>query len=397
MDYSVFIAGNLAPIFGLIILTLMLRYNTSLEPHVRRAFAVLSGMALLELVVYNLELWTAAWPEPSTLRVLLSAIGYSIRPAIVYLIIYINDRNGRRWERRLLAIPCVVGVLIAFSAFFSDAAYYYDSANQFHRGPLGYFSLVIIAFNLLLLVPLAVRNQRAQSREAHDRLEFAVLAICILYICAAMAFEALFNIRSIGRSATVFSAIFYFMYFQTKQYNDSVRAISSHAHEELSLDRLTGVYNKRGFAERVSGELAAHSGGQALLFMDVDRFKDINDSYGHLAGDAVLKGIATALKVFFRSDDVIGRFGGDEFYVFINDISEGSLDQRLSELVQAIGQERFGPDRNIPVTLSIGAICFTGERDADLTELLDIADKALYEVKDREGNGYSVKIYRKMS
>lgn len=86
---------------------------------------------------------------------------------------------------------------------------------------------------------------------------------------------------------------------------------------QRDVDHLTGVFNRRGFEERIAGRLG--KGGHALLLCDIDKFKSINDQYGHDVGDIVLKVVARQLELSLRAGDILGRMGGEEFAVFLPD------------------------------------------------------------------------------
>ena len=150
------------------------------------------------------------------------------------------------------------------------------------------------------------------------------------------------------------------------------------------IDDLTGLYNRRGFADL--GEqylkLARRSGrGVTLVYLDLDRFKTINDSLGHHVGDRALIRIADILKATFRRSDIIARLGGDEFAVLALEASTESsetLIARLRERVEAFN--RSGPDP-FRLSVSIGMTRHEGDMRVRLEELVAEADNAMYEEK----------------
>lgn len=147
-------------------------------------------------------------------------------------------------------------------------------------------------------------------------------------------------------------------------------------------DALTGLYNKgavRTLAEEKIGK--TENGYHALMIIDVDHFKNINDNYGHLCGDKVLSEVANVLQSNFRSTDLVGRIGGDEFLVFMSDISELEVftkraNQLLRELKEIIPQENADH-----VDCSIGVAVDSYDK-ADYMELFRKADQALYTKKN---------------
>jgi diguanylate cyclase (GGDEF)-like protein len=150
-------------------------------------------------------------------------------------------------------------------------------------------------------------------------------------------------------------------------------------------DELTGLYNRRGFmavAERQL-KLGRRSGRGMLLFvMDVDRLKQINDSFGHFEGDRALKRTAEVLEETFRDSDVVARLGGDEFAVLAIEASghsEASIKTRLFECLKAISAEQS----RYEISLSLGVARFDPNSRTSIGELMVKADQAMYEQKRR--------------
>lgn len=165
------------------------------------------------------------------------------------------------------------------------------------------------------------------------------------------------------------------------------------AHEELSrvaaLDPLTGLANRREFMDRAKQELARKertSESLSILLVDLDHFKDVNDRYGHQAGDAALKMFAERSQVALRPSDTIGRIGGEEFAVLLPGIDlEGA--RRVGERIRREVQDRplEVQDQRVPLTVSIGS-AEVGTDGATLDECLKIADQRLYQAKQRGRN-----------
>ena len=148
-------------------------------------------------------------------------------------------------------------------------------------------------------------------------------------------------------------------------------------------DALTGLYNRGAYDDL----LLEHTQDVALLLIDVDYFKTVNDTYGHNTGDAVLKKVADLIEHSFRNTDYPCRVGGDEFAVIMTDIHP-TLKHVVADKVEAVAKALSeGGDGLPPVTLSIG-IAFSG-REMTPAELYKAADKALYDVKERGRNGYA--------
>lgn len=158
-------------------------------------------------------------------------------------------------------------------------------------------------------------------------------------------------------------------------------------HEEIYkmtiVDNLTQIHNKRYLYEALEREITRarrHDRSLALLLFDIDYFKNINDQYGHLAGDHVLRELADAVKLRIRRDEVFARYGGEEFVIVLPETTlEGA--QALAESIRAKVEEHDFTFQNerIPVTISIGCAVLTGDEVAN--DLIRRADEMLYEAK----------------
>ena len=121
----------------------------------------------------------------------------------------------------------------------------------------------------------------------------------------------------------------------------------------------------------------------AVIFVDIDDFKQVNDTMGHVVGDDVICWFAKRVLGAFRHTDIVARYGGDEFVVFVNGIGREELGKRLRQLCESFRYPYRNGEMEYPVSGSIGAAMFPDDGKSYL-ELLDCADSALYEAK-RQG------------
>lgn len=163
--------------------------------------------------------------------------------------------------------------------------------------------------------------------------------------------------------------------------------IISDLKEKAELDGLTGIYN-RGTLDQMTEEAcrhARHSGEPvALGILDVDFFKKFNDTYGHSAGDTILKLIAAAMKKMSRPTDIVGRLGGEEFVFLLpgQKLQEGQhFAERLRLEIETLGQLLHRRFPRCQLTASIGITASATGSDAFRDQLLKMADRALYRAK----------------
>ena len=158
-------------------------------------------------------------------------------------------------------------------------------------------------------------------------------------------------------------------------------------------DALTGLYNKGTAKELVSEAIISNAKDNklaAMIMIDLDHFKDVNDTFGHAAGDKLLEDVGKVLNDSFKGRDIVGRMGGDEFMVFITDIkSEDDAVMISARLNKMLTKKILKSDGEVTVTASIGiAVC-----DSSITEyekLFERADSALYKTKEGGRNGKTI-------
>ena len=173
------------------------------------------------------------------------------------------------------------------------------------------------------------------------------------------------------------------------------------AREELRFhathDALTAVWNRKGIMDLLTHELArAHRTGEplGLMMIDLDHFKAVNDTYGHAAGDAVLKDLANRLVNSVRTYDLVGRYGGEEFLVILSNTSLDEVKRRAHRLCAVVAETpvRF-QSYKVSVTISVGATEAPGDCDILQSRLLHIADLAMYRAKEGGRNRVESQMY----
>ncbi len=162
---------------------------------------------------------------------------------------------------------------------------------------------------------------------------------------------------------------------------------------QVSLDSLTGLKNRRRFEEdlRMAMARSRRDGTTgAVLMLDLDRFKQVNDSHGHPAGDRVIEEIAAVLRDRTRESDVLARIGGDEFAIVLPRCSLGEARVVAESITEAIAEHRNGDRDSGPVTASVGVAMFGDDPRTSLESVISEADTAMYAAKDGGRDGVRV-------
>jgi diguanylate cyclase (GGDEF)-like protein/PAS domain S-box-containing protein len=169
------------------------------------------------------------------------------------------------------------------------------------------------------------------------------------------------------------------------------KELEGHLEHLVDHDFLTGLFNGRHFDQALAHEIrsaARYRSGGAVLLVDLDHFKAVNDQFGHKAGDDLLKTVAAALRGRIRETDVLARLGGDEFGIIVPQVDAEQAELVAEGIVNALGrQTAMLAEHQIPVTASVGVALFDGLTNI---EILAAADLAMYEAKEAGRNRFAV-------
>lgn len=241
----------------------------------------------------------------------------------------------------------------------------------------------------LIVIPLL----SAVMIDRLERLAVVNLLFTAAYCCLVMAYKAK---RLIGYEAFsilvafVLSLLFHdaiqsgmirrmLTEAKNKELIERLRLAGDDLRTKAETDMMTGLYNRSALIERVQTALMRmQSGVSALCILDIDNFKEVNDTYGHQRGDEILTGIAHMMKNAFQLTDMVGRLGGDEFMVYLSGFEEQKqLLQRMEDFHRSLA---VSAENSQPISTSIGVAIIT-DHTIGFDELYKQADAALYEAK----------------
>jgi diguanylate cyclase (GGDEF)-like protein/PAS domain S-box-containing protein len=212
----------------------------------------------------------------------------------------------------------------------------------------------------------------------------ALQVACVPHLAAD---GAVLGFYMLGNDVTALKRAQEDLRFAAIQLQHDARRLEFLAHH----DALTGLPNRAMFLERAREAVAharRHDKTAALLFVDLDSFKQVNDSLGHDVGDGLLEVIASRLRACVRGDDFIARIGGDEFCVLLQDIAEPREAAAVAQkLIHELGKDYRIDEHEISCGASIGIACVPQDGN-DVATLLRLADAAMYRAKEAGRNGY---------
>ncbi|MEG1913267.1 MAG: GGDEF domain-containing protein, partial [Cloacibacillus sp.] len=160
------------------------------------------------------------------------------------------------------------------------------------------------------------------------------------------------------------------LYHQLQEYNK--------LRELANRDSLTGLYNKNYFYANLAREVGTPD-AKWIFFIDLDDFKRVNDKLGHLMGDRIIRGVANILRGIFGEEAVVGRFGGDEFFVLLKNVSERIVRERAEEICSSLCFRYDNNAKRVEVHASVGVFMFSEKMEVE--EVMHCADEALYHAK----------------
>ena len=324
------IQKNYVIFFEFIGVLVMLGISAHVPPRMKRL--TFTGILLLfiELVVYTVELWTQDFETLSLARPLLTAVKYSIYPYILFVLTMITVKSQLSWQKNfLILLPATIAVPFYFTSQWTHLVCYYSETNVWAPGPLRYLPYGIFALYLVLFLVRNVFFLRSEVPQIRWVLYFIIFAPAIgvpLYLITDYSddYSALFT------SSIVLYYLFIYLHF-------------------ARFDPLTGLLNRQVYY------FDMNSGSGRITYavsIDLNDLKLINDSYGHDAGDAALKTVASVLKKNVGRNGTLYRIGGDEFVIFYHGVDERAVVQAIEKMrgemaktpyVCAFGYAKRGP------------------------------------------------------
>ncbi len=380
MTFNLFIEYNFAPIMGIIFQLVILSCFKNFTSKEKKIFIITLVLEVLEIAAYDIELYFAELSYPTVWRVIFSVIGYISRPALVYpfVTLLMDDTNTKfskikYWD----LIPLGIVVIIQQFAFYTKWVFYYNENNDFIRGPLGYISQAV---TVLYLLEAAV--ELALTKVFNRKVNVALVVVVFIYVTMAMIFESLLDIRSLGTSSGIFSIVFFMFALQSTHLNDArlrLKAVSE-------VDGLSQLTNRMTGEKEIIDILKNKEKG-VFVILDIDNFKHINDTYGHMIGDEAIIKVADTLKNNLAKDDVIMRLGGDEFALYSSHFdSEADIISALNILSEKFHEIRLSCDQNVIINVSYGYDIYDGKAQDTFDSLYHSADEKLYAVKESKKN-----------
>ena len=313
------------------------------------AFALIAAISGLEMVTLAVD---GAPAELRWLNILSNYLGFGLSPAVPLCFVYVLDKKSLPRHSFKAAVCCEIGYLLFFALSIPFGAVFSVSADNVYTRGRYFFVYVILYFASLLYLSVSMV---ITSRTFQNRSRALIYPLMGFLTVVTVIQVALPDLHVTWMCVTLLSVL-YFTYCN-EMWNQ--------------LDALTGLLNQNSYLNRTA---EMRSSGGLLIAFDVDSFKQINDCYGHLQGDACLAAIAACLKKAYANDGYCYRIGGDEFCVLLKNAAKETAckEEFLRQLEKQRRELTFLP------TVSYGSAPLSGE---NVLAVKEQADRAMYQYK----------------
>lgn len=270
MTMSEFLVNNFAEVIGLIFIWIMLTKENILEQKDVQKLMQIVYCEIVELLAFNIEKIVSFWPEPSALRILLSAVAYVLRAVLVYFFIrYIWPHEKNKKANILLLIPIFICIICGLSPFFTDLVYTFNADNIFVRGPLGGIFFVVVIGYVLLFVYYVIKRDTKD-----EMIEKPILLLIAFFIISSTILSTFYDMEWLGRISIVYGMIFGLFALDANKLKNTIYVLRENEELKNTLEALQ--------ESKKAAESANRSKTEFLLRMSHDIRTPINGIMGML-------------------------------------------------------------------------------------------------------------------
>lgn len=331
------------------------------------------GILMTTILMLAVDILSRFDGRPDTVYPLINQLGnftiFLLSPVISSLwLLYVHDQiyqNEEKTKRLMYPILAVNGANIMLLFITQVTGWYYliDAGNIYRRGPLFWIAGLFTCGLVFVASVLTVLNRgKINKKQVFSLLFFAVPP------CVCTVLQIIFYGLSIILNGIVFSLLIVSLNIQN--YN-------------MYTDYLTGVYNRKKLEVYLKQRIGSSTQFKTFsaIMVDLDNFKNINDTYGHDMGDNALQICTKLLSGCLRSNDFVARFGGDEFFIILNISDSGKLEEVVARIRNCINNYNKTGDRPYELSFSMGYAVYDYNSGLNTEEFQKQIDKLMYENK----------------
>ncbi len=234
MTFEEFLSNNFAEIIGLIFIWIILNKERVLEKDDVKHFMMIFYCEVFEMLAFNIEKITGYWAEPTALRILLSAIAYTLRAVLVYLFIrLIWPYEHNKKAKVLLTIPIILCGICGISPFFTGIVYSFNEGNHFVRGPLGWIFMVTVIAYILIFVFYIIKQHRSSAK-----MNTVILLLIAFFIITSTVLSTIYNMEWMGRLSIVYGTVFCLFALDANRLQKTIYALQENQELKETLNEL---------------------------------------------------------------------------------------------------------------------------------------------------------------
>lgn len=276
------------------------------------------------------------------------------------------NKNVHYSKKKWFLLPMLFNLLVCFVNLFQGGLIFsITESNSYERGSLFFVPFFTTLFYLIATFLFIIKNKRNIMK-----LEFIPLLLFGIFPGIGGVIQALFYGTLLMWSSAALTLVMVFIYIQQKM---------------MQLDPLTGAWAKGSF-ERYLEKIAAKKDNEysfGIIFIDLDKFKQINDTYGHLEGDCALKSSVEIIKSVIRKTDIVARFGGDEFAVIIHHTSREEIQRIVKRIASSVSQYNSKAKKAYQLEYSVGYGLYDSKK-YNIWQFVNYVDHLMYQNKQQK-------------
>lgn len=353
MNVGLIVSSYFIPVCALLFLVALIIINPLFEKNQILYFLAAVTVNLLLIFSTSLDLiFESQRANPGDVylfRRVTTFMNFSLGPIIPLLLLKIFDSKK---FRLYIFLPFVINLICCVISIFNGFIFYINPTNSYARGPLFVIPFATSLFYLVLLIIQPVRN----STHTGKKYEQVFLLIIMALLCICMYLEIEWGFHLLNYSCSALSVVMYYLLLNIQGY---------------SLDPLTGIYNRVKYNKAL--DKISQKSNCMIAVIDINNFKEINDTLGHDAGDRYLIHFATLLAQYNKNAGSVYRIGGDEFVILSRKLAAEAFVQHVAKIQASILKEN--------ISFSYGIAEYIPP--ADLDETLKLADVRMYENKSQ--------------
>lgn len=348
------IAIYILDIIALFFLFGLLHSDNLLSNHRKRSFSYgIIFTVFIILAEVGTILFSGGNPELRSWNILCNVLGFALTPIIPIVLIDIFDPKILRMHKVFL-LPTILNIVAVMLSPLFGLIFYVDVSNHYERGSIFFFFVLVYIINIIFLGIIIWYT----GRKYLYPIKWKIVSLSIFTVVGTCIQLLVPSIYSSWHCVTLSLLLFYILLSEFEQ----------------SFDTLTGLYNRAAF-EKASKHLTGKK-MFSVIAMDINNFKEINDTYGHDYGDAVLKEVAAIIRDSFDNNCCSYRTGGDEFCVICRDANREKIEHQLKCMTNNLTKKREN-DSCLPM-VAYGYSVFQGSKTLDFREKMKAADDQMY-------------------